>query len=910
MACWAALGGSAQADTPLVVTPYSGFNPILTRAPYVTDLTQTSAYINWATTSDVPGSVQVAPTANGVCPATTTVWTPTATPVPTSLPAAVNPTAPGSADLTGWQFTVIGNLGSVKEYQSSVDVTGLTPGTQYCYAVFSTRSASAVDLLPAGKPTQVFTTLAPASTSSTAPVTFDVIDDTGENYAYTSASGTTDVPFPGGVNPDQASLYNQIGSSGAQFLMIAGDTAYSGGDESNFGDLEQTGTQPEVSNIFGPSYFPQTGGIPVFAAVGDHNQNPTDLKVFPTPNTVAASGGTYAYDSYDAANVDGITGSSADDWYAFSTGDVRIYVIDAAWAEGISGRLGNTTGSLCPNGSYCQGYQADADEHWQTSSPEYQWLQRDLAAHPGGIKLAVFHYPLRSDNATQPSDPYVQNSPTNPGASTSLEALLAANGVDIAFNGHAHTYSRIEPKGKGQVINYVTGGGGGVLEPVLGGTTCTALKATEAIYALGWTPSETNPDQGNGSSCGAPTPQVAAEVYNFLKVTVAGDTVTVTPTNAAGATFDVQTYTFHPAITPSTPGDVTATLTSPTSVQLSWSPSTEAGGTIASYQIDRNGTPLTTVSAATTSYTDATVQPDSTYTYSVTAVDSKGVSSWPGSSSPVQTFSPPVQTLPGGSTFAPTPVQSDCTTHMAPGSVVGAAALDDGSGYYEVDASGDVAAGGTANCYGSLAGMHLNAPIVGMSVDQATGGYWLVASDGGVFAFNAPFYGAMAGQHLNKPIVGMASTLDGSGYWLVASDGGVFSSTDAPFYGSMGGVHLNKPIVGMALDRITGGYWLVASDGGVFSFNAPFFGSLGDVHLNKPVVGIDPLAEGNGYRLIAADGGVFTSFSAPFYGSTGSIRLNSPVIAGVNDNADNGYWLFASDGGVFTFNAPFLGSTA
>src|SRR5450631_2491102 len=42
---------AAAADTPLGVTPYSGFDPSLTRAPYVTDLTQTSAYVNWATTS-------------------------------------------------------------------------------------------------------------------------------------------------------------------------------------------------------------------------------------------------------------------------------------------------------------------------------------------------------------------------------------------------------------------------------------------------------------------------------------------------------------------------------------------------------------------------------------------------------------------------------------------------------------------------------------------------------------------------------------------------------------------------------------------------------------------------------------------------------------------------------------------
>jgi hypothetical protein len=230
------------------------------------------------------------------------------------------------------------------------------------------------------------------------------------------------------------------------------------------------------------------------------------------------------------------------------------------------------------------------------------------------------------------------------------------------------------------------------------------------------------------------------------------------------------------------------------------------------------------------------------------------------------------QTLPGGSSPTPGPTQTNCMSTLPSGSVVGGAALDDGTGYYETDAQGDVAAFGGATCYGAMTGKHLNQPIVGMAVDRNTGGYWLVASDGGIFAFNAPYLGSMGGKALNKPIVGMTATLNGDGYWMVASDGGVFSF-NAPFQGSTGSIRLNKPVVGMALDRTTGGYWLVASDGGVFSYNAPF------------------------------------------YGSTGSIKLNKPVVGGVNNNSYDGYWLFASDGGVFTYSPtnegmPFYGSAA
>ena len=119
-------------------------------------------------------------------------------------------------------------------------------------------------------------------------------------------------------------------------------------------------------------------------------------------------------------------------------------------------------------------------------------------------------------------------------------------------------------------------------------------------------------------------------------------------------------------------------------------------------------------------------------------------------------------------------------------------------------------------------------------------GYREVASDGGLFSFGgAPFFGSMGGLHLNQPVVGLAVTNDRQGYFEVASDGGLFAFGDAKFQGSMGGQHLNAPIVGMATDPATGGYWEVASDGGLFSFGAPFAGSMGGQVLNAPIVGVN-----------------------------------------------------------------------
>ena len=240
---------------------------------------------------------------------------------------------------------------------------------------------------------------------------------------------------------------------------------------------------------------------------------------------------------------------------------------------------------------------------------------------------------------------------------------------------------------------------------------------------------------------------------------------------------------------------------------------------------------------------------------------------------------------------------------------VGIAPLASGTGYWEAEANGDVAAFGAAQNYGSMVGQTLNSPIVGITATPNGKGYWLAAADGGVFGFgNAPFYGSAGALHLNSPIVGLATTPDGKGYWLVAGDGGIFSYGDALFRGSMGGKPLNRAIVGMAADAVTGGYWLVAGDGGIFSFDAPFDGSTGSIHLNQPIVGMESLGNGLGYRFEAADGGVFCFGQALFEGSTGGETLVAPVVGMAADPATNGYWLAAADGGIFSFGgATFLG---
>ncbi|MGH3671301.1 MAG: fibronectin type III domain-containing protein [Pseudonocardiaceae bacterium] len=590
---WASGYGSGPG--PLATMPYSGFNSVLARAPYVTDLTQTSAVVTWATNPDIHGTLYYGPLGN--CTANSI---PVASGMITQVRVSPNPPT-----------TYPSRYG----YQSSVSVANLNPGTTYCYEVFGS-DATAVDLLPASQPYGTFTTLDPADTSSAKPLTFDVVGDFGE----TSDRGSN---TPTSVNTNQAAIDSLIGSSGARFTVAVGDIAYNDGGNYNYGDLEQTGSSvgapnlTEISDIFGPNYWPLTGGIPMFAADGNHGQNSNILTTWPESATASSSGGKYTMEQY--SSVDGIsTASYPSDWYAFSSGNVRFYILDGSWTDA---NVGTAAGSACPytaGTNNCKTYQVDADTHFLPGDEEYQWLVSDLHAHPGGIKLAFFHFPLRSDNATQDSDIYLQQD---------LEPLLAQNGVDIAFSGHAHDYERNTTAGPNTILSYVTGGGGGVIQPVAG-KGCSPWDA----YAIGWSYSA-----GKGSKCGTATaPTSDAQAYNFLKVTVSGYTVTVDPVNAAGQTFDTQTYTFTPSV-PSTPSNVTATAMSSTSVQLTWGASSEADGTIASYQITRNGTPLTSVSGSATSYLDSTAQPGTAYTYAVMAVGGSGTTSQPGTSNTVTT---------------------------------------------------------------------------------------------------------------------------------------------------------------------------------------------------------------------------------------------------------------------------------
>ncbi len=243
-------------------------------------------------------------------------------------------------------------------------------------------------------------------------------------------------------------------------------------------------------------------------------------------------------------------------------------------------------------------------------------------------------------------------------------------------------------------------------------------------------------------------------------------------------------------------------------------------------------------------------------------------------------------------------------------------------GYWLVGSDGGIFSFGAASFHGSMGGISLQRPVVGITPTASRNGYWLVASDGGIFAFgDSGFYGSIPGvglhpagsglpNSLNAPIVGMVPTRTGRGYFMVASDGGVFAFGDARFEGSCPGIGgCSGAAVAVMPDQSGNGYWLVTANGGVFAFgDAPFYGGPPP----SSVAAVDAVAtpDGHGYWILYANGGV-SAFgdAAPLGAPLGYVNSFNPAAAIFPTADGRGYWVAAARGDVFTYgDAPFLGS--
>jgi uncharacterized repeat protein (TIGR01451 family) len=396
-------------------------------------------------------------------------------------------------------------VNGVSEYQWKSQLSGLAADTQYCYRVYF--GTSQVDLLGTD-PSPSFRTQVP--TSSTEPFSFAVFGDWGKVGATAQ-------------NQDETNVISQVAASGARFAVTTGNNAYDQGSQRAYGDLYQTGNN--TSAVFGPNFWKLAGSsVPLFPTLGNHDTANSVLPLtWPQDTAVATSGGRNTTDTYCCVNGT-LSTDYPSTWYAFDAGPARFYVLDAAWDDANRGTADT--------------YKNDFDTHWAPGTPQWEWLKADLQTHPRTVRFAFFHYPMYTDNSSPGSDTYLRGP-------TALEGLLKANDVTVAFSGNSHQYQRNSATADG-VPSYVTGGGGATLEPI-----GTAGCHPPDEYGIGWRSSP----KSVGSACpSAPVPTSKTRVHHFLLVNVQGSSVTVTPIDELGRSFDQ--FAYGPA-TP--PADLTLT---------------------------------------------------------------------------------------------------------------------------------------------------------------------------------------------------------------------------------------------------------------------------------------------------------------------------------------------------------------
>jgi len=211
----------------------------------------------------------------------------------------------------------------------------------------------------------------------------------------TTGSSSADHTFRTSVNegaPFRFAVYgdNQDGVA-VHEEIVKGILAFMPRIVLHVGDVVDNGN---IYSEWGSQFFAPAGDLlyitPLYVAAGNHEKWAhwvTDFIYFPT----------------------------SDRWWSFDFGNAHFVILD--------------TNTSCTVGS-----------------PQYIWLENDLAGTAQEWIFVFFHQP-----------PFSSVIPDWGGYYTDLVTLLEASGVDVVFNGHAHLYERSYKDG----ITYITSGGGG-----------------------------------------------------------------------------------------------------------------------------------------------------------------------------------------------------------------------------------------------------------------------------------------------------------------------------------------------------------------------------------------------------------------------------------------------------------------
>lgn len=165
------------------------------------------------------------------------------------------------------------------------------------------------------------------------------------------------------------------------------------------GDLVESPVSPNWANFFW-AIEPFSGSTPLVPVLGNHEKNDDSYY----ESFVLPSGG----------------GDYEKQWYSFEYGKVNFIVLDSnANLMGLNNFL-----------------------------KEKAWLEKELENQARPFTVVMFHHPMFSSRYSTGKDD---------GLESSWGTLFEKYGVELVFNGHVHSYERLEKNG----VTYVVTGGGG-----------------------------------------------------------------------------------------------------------------------------------------------------------------------------------------------------------------------------------------------------------------------------------------------------------------------------------------------------------------------------------------------------------------------------------------------------------------
>jgi hypothetical protein len=244
-------------------------------------------------------------------------------------------------------------------------------------------------------------------------------------------------------------------------------------------------------------------------------------------------------------------------------------------------------------------------------SPQYQWLQGDLARNQSACSIAAWHHP-RWSSGHDGSNVFMQP----------LWQLFAASGGDLVLAGHSHDYERFAPIDGNGALDASDGTTSFVVGT--GGVNFTGLSGTRAPGS----------QVRQNSSFGVLRLALHPTSYDWRFVPAAGNSFT-----DSGSRFCRGFSGAGDVGAPSVPAGVTATVSGSTRVNVSWDASADNVG-VAGYEILRATGSGSAVQIAQTTgsglrYTDRDVATGQTYRYQVRARDDAGNESQPSAAATV-----------------------------------------------------------------------------------------------------------------------------------------------------------------------------------------------------------------------------------------------------------------------------------